>query len=318
MDEPRQHDAGASLTDSVRQFRRVARLADADPLRLMPLDALAQLASLSAPVADLIDLAPFERLRHGVAAPPAAPRRDPPRMRLQPFAGAGHDVRTKPAAAAECTRAPGRQSKRCTARRTAGAVLVAGRCAIRGRAAHDAMPHPRRHLRSAAPRCAGEPSTRDRRRGRPHRSWHRRRQRRARAARPSTRRARSPSAPATARASTRRSVIRPVEQRPMPVDPVLFDRDNVTSPSNDPFASAALDRATHDALFADDPPTASAPSDRSSAPAPLAAVGIPAGRDMPAAAVRRDPNDPGLVSCGTRPFIARRGALVTGCADAAG
>ena len=32
--------------------------------------------------------------------------------------------------------------------------------------------------------------------------------------------------------------------RPMPVDPVLFERDHETSPSSDPSASAALDRGT--------------------------------------------------------------------------
>src|SRR5215218_762941 len=97
MDEPRQHDRGASLTRPVRQFRRVARLAAADPLRLMPFDALLQLVTRGAPVADLIDLAPFERLRRAIPAPAPAPRRDLPRMRLQP--SAGHDVPVKPKAA---------------------------------------------------------------------------------------------------------------------------------------------------------------------------------------------------------------------------
>ena len=71
MDEPRQHGAGGSVTDCVRQFRRLSRRAAADPLRLLPLDALTQLASLSAPVTDLLNLAPFERLRDAAAAIPA-------------------------------------------------------------------------------------------------------------------------------------------------------------------------------------------------------------------------------------------------------
>jgi len=96
MTDSRLHDAGASVTDSVRQFRRLARLASADPLRLLPLDPLARLASLSAPVTAFIDIAPFERLRLTVAAPEAASRRTA-RGRLQHFIGGDTAVRPKPA-----------------------------------------------------------------------------------------------------------------------------------------------------------------------------------------------------------------------------
>src|SRR5574341_266864 len=129
MNEPRQHDAGASLTDCLREFRRAARLAAADPLRLLPLDPLTRLASLSAPITALFDLAPFERLRDAVAAPPVAPHRDAPRMGLQPFAGTCYDARTK-AAAIVGAAAPEVATKN-------GAPTVARRAASSSPASHE-------------------------------------------------------------------------------------------------------------------------------------------------------------------------------------
>jgi hypothetical protein len=102
MHDPRKQDEVASLTQSVRQFRRAARLAAADPLRLLALDPLTRLASLSAPIAALIDIAPFERLRQTVAAPEAASRRTA-RGRLQHFIGGDAAVRTRPAPVASAS-----------------------------------------------------------------------------------------------------------------------------------------------------------------------------------------------------------------------
>jgi hypothetical protein len=98
MNDSHTQDDGASLTQSVRRFRRAARLAAADPLRLLPPDPLTRLASLSAPIAALIDVAPLERLRETVG-PPAAERRTH-RTRLQRFIGGDTAVRPRPAAAA--------------------------------------------------------------------------------------------------------------------------------------------------------------------------------------------------------------------------
>ena len=74
MNEPLKPDTNASLTPLVRQFTRLARLAAADPLRLLPLARLTQLAALGAPIAALLDVAPFERLREALAGPAAARR----------------------------------------------------------------------------------------------------------------------------------------------------------------------------------------------------------------------------------------------------
>ena len=54
---------------SCASSRRLARLAAADPLRLLPPDPLTRLAALGAPVAALLDVAPFERLREAMAGP---------------------------------------------------------------------------------------------------------------------------------------------------------------------------------------------------------------------------------------------------------
>jgi hypothetical protein len=85
MNEHPEHDANLSRAHLVGQFRRVARLAAADPLRLLPLDPLAWLQSLSAPAAELIDLAPLERLRQAITAPVAQPRAAVTRSRVRPF-----------------------------------------------------------------------------------------------------------------------------------------------------------------------------------------------------------------------------------------
>lgn len=78
-----EHDDGA-LTRSVWQFRRLARLAGADPLRLLSPDPLASLESLGASVAALIDIEPFERLRDALAATEPAAASDARRARRQP------------------------------------------------------------------------------------------------------------------------------------------------------------------------------------------------------------------------------------------
>jgi hypothetical protein len=85
MNEHPEHDANPSLAHVVGQFRRVARLAAADPLRLLPLDPLTWLQSLSAPMAALIDVAPLERLRQAMAGAAAQSRPAVPRSRVQPF-----------------------------------------------------------------------------------------------------------------------------------------------------------------------------------------------------------------------------------------
>lgn len=288
MDEPRQHDRGASLTGPVRQFRRVARLAAADPLRLMPFDAIAQLAALSAPVADLIDLAPFERLRRAIPAPAAAPRRDPPRMRLQPLAG--HDVPVKPTAAASAlspqvvsrsappaarqepssSLADMRRAGGPPGRDAASATTLAERRAALRRRAIDAGSS----AGSASPFAAQAEPTGSH--GMPQND--------------------APEIAAGAR--SRQAVAEEIGDQgrrpgPQSVDPVLFDLDNVTSPSNDLLASAALDPATHDTSFDVDPRTALPPTDWTSAPAALQQVGIPAGSETPAAALRSGPTDQG-------------------------
>lgn len=293
MDEPRQHDRGASLTDSVRQFRRVARLAAADPLRLLPLDALTRLASLSAPVTDLIDLAPFERLRHAVAAPPAAPRRESPRTRLQPILPTGHDVpaRTMAAAAiAPAAQEVGRGAAAPAARResssslaparlageplrpdTASASTLAERRAALRRRTIEAgsSAGPASHFVAEGAATTGSPST-----------------------------PRSDAREIAGVARSRHVLDDETEDRarrtaPVPFDSVRFDRDSAGSAPNDSFASAATDRVTHHASLGDDARTASAPTDRSSDPVPLAAVGLPIGRDLPAAALRSGTDDPG-------------------------
>ena len=182
-----------------------------------------------------------------MAAPAAAPRRDPPRMRLQPLAG--HDVPVKPTAAASALSPPGRQSERGAISRTARSRLVSAhvrrsggppgrdvastttlaerRAALRRRAidagssAESASPFAAQIGADWLARHAPERRARDRRRTRMR-----------------------VSAP-------RRSEIGAGEQDAQPVDPVLFDLDNVTSPSNDLLASAALDRSTHDAFAGD-------------------------------------------------------------------
>lgn len=69
MDEHLEHDDASALTRLVGQFRRLARLAAADPLRLLAAGPAQPLQSLSASVASLIAFAPFERLAEAVATP---------------------------------------------------------------------------------------------------------------------------------------------------------------------------------------------------------------------------------------------------------
>jgi hypothetical protein len=79
----------------------------------------------------------------------------------------------------------------------------------------------------------------------------------------------------------------------VPVEPVLFDRDNVASAWSEPLPPSVLDRATHHASFADQLQTASSPADRPGAPGTHVPVDVPAVSDPPAAAVRHGANDLG-------------------------
>lgn len=81
MSDPGEHEDGG-LTRSVRQFRRMARLLDLEPLQLSP-DPLIGLTKLDAPLAALIDMVLFERLREALASPEPVPRGSAPRGRSQ-------------------------------------------------------------------------------------------------------------------------------------------------------------------------------------------------------------------------------------------
>ena len=83
MVEQRENDDG--VTPLVRAFRRIARLAAADPLRLLAADPMVLMNALGAPVEALIGIAPFERLRSAVATPAADTRRDSTPARVQPL-----------------------------------------------------------------------------------------------------------------------------------------------------------------------------------------------------------------------------------------
>jgi hypothetical protein len=98
MNEHPEHDANSSLAHAVGQFRRVARLSAADPLRLLPVDPLTWLQFLSAPMAALIDVAPLERLRQAMAGAAAQPRSAVPRSRVQPFDRSAGGMRPRAAA----------------------------------------------------------------------------------------------------------------------------------------------------------------------------------------------------------------------------
>ena len=67
MAEQRNQDSNESVTDQVAAFRRAARLADANPLRLLPTGALSVLQTLSAPFTDLINATPVTRLSEALA-----------------------------------------------------------------------------------------------------------------------------------------------------------------------------------------------------------------------------------------------------------
>lgn len=265
MDEPRQNDAGASLTDSVRQFRRVARLAAADPLRLLPPDdVLTQLASLSASVAELIDLAPFERLRDAAAPPASAARREaPPRMRPQPFPATGNDARTKrapaeaalapepaakgvgPAAAPHTASAGHLQSieERPKRENASTSTLAERRAELRRRTMDAGSPS-----RSAAPDMAGPEATAGSRNTSPNEPRE--------IAIPARRRGnddiRDP-----ARQSTR-----------APLAPVMFGLDDMASVPNEPPAPSPVDRSTRPTMFTEQS-AASSPIDLPSAPKTL-------------------------------------------------
>src|SRR5262245_13978151 len=86
MDESRDN-AESALTPFVRQFRRLARMAAADPLRLMPPDPLVRIASLSAPFAELMAFAPVERLRSALQTPAPQSRTAATRARVHELPG---------------------------------------------------------------------------------------------------------------------------------------------------------------------------------------------------------------------------------------
>ena len=291
MDEPRQHD-GASLTDHVRQFRRMARLAAADPLRLLPIDALARLASLSAPAAELIDLAPLERLRHAVTAPPAASRRETPRTRVQSFASAGSHV-LKTAAAAAITPAPqpvGRNAAPAGALRQRSSppasLPLAGEPLLRNTAPATSLADRRAALRRRTSDAASSPAaavplvTQE-------------------AAVAGQRSISGIEAPEIGLAARGRKVLsEEVDDQPrrltsVPFDPITLDSGSVAPGSSDRLASAALDRATAQARFGDDAQTAPAAIDRSSVSTSPMAGDLPAERDLAAASLRNGPSETG-------------------------
>jgi hypothetical protein len=73
-----------TLTRSVRRFRRVARRAGIDPSRMLATDPLARLEALAAPIAALIEVAAFERLREVLASNAAAASGSSLRNPVQP------------------------------------------------------------------------------------------------------------------------------------------------------------------------------------------------------------------------------------------
>jgi hypothetical protein len=78
-------DDARTLTRLVGRFRRLARLAAADPLRGLPADPVTALAVLGAPVTALITFAPLERLRQALAPPAHAAAAGVGRGRLRPL-----------------------------------------------------------------------------------------------------------------------------------------------------------------------------------------------------------------------------------------
>lgn len=319
MDEPRQHD-GALLTHHVRQFRRMARLAAADPLRLLPIDALARLASLSAPAAGLIAVAPFDRLRHAVTAPAAAARRESPRTRVQPFASAGSDV-LRTAATAAIAPAP----------RPAGRMEAPPRALGESSSTPASLPPAAEALRRIAAPATSLADRRAalRRRGSGARSS-------PAAVSPLVTQEEAATGPQSASAIAAREIGPAARGRnvfseengersrgltPVPFDPVRVDRDSGPSMSNDPLVSAGPDRAASHAAFSGDGRTAPAPADRSSISTPAAVRDLRDERDMPAAALRSDSSDQGSAAlpgalasaaAGRWPETARRSQPDTG------
>ena len=289
MTEPRRHAAATPLTDCVRRFRRVARLAAADPLRLLPPDALADLVSLSAPIVALIDLAPFERLRALAAAPPAAPRRDGPRMRLQPVSGTRKDPRTTPAAVSSAPAPaadPGnaavvsrqRSTEEPPRREAPLATLAERRAALRrGNIGGGAdQPPLTAHFAPQADPTTGA-------RGTPGNH-----------AREVEIRARQHIRQQTANL--------PAQVTPVALGPVLVDRDETDSTPDEPFAPAP-DRALREPPFTDDRRAASPSIAWLGAAPSFPALDATGSSEVPGPAVRNHRNDPGLSALAAEPSV---------------
>ena len=277
MDEPRQED-GASLTDQVRLFRRMARLAVVDPLRLLPIDALTRLASLSGPAAELIELAPFERLRAAIGAPAAAAGRQTPRKGPRPFASAGNDILRTAAATAStpAARVSGRNAAPGAAQpepaSAPSSLQLAGE-ALRRAAAPASLAERRAELRrrsvdAGSPAAASAPVRQEMAatgsRGVSANE--------GRAIDPADR---SRTVRSEEIASQRRRV------RSESLDPKPIDRDDVASVSSNP-QSAAAGPATNQAPATGDVRATSARTDRLSDAASATAVDPPSEREMPA------------------------------------
>jgi len=121
MTDQSEQDDGA-VTRAVAQFRRLARLAGADPLRLLPPDPLTGLVSLGAPVAALIDLTPLERLRDALATAATTPA-ETVRARVQPLVPGSKVRPNAPPPLAE--RTPRRATQRDTSLSRAAQAAVA-------------------------------------------------------------------------------------------------------------------------------------------------------------------------------------------------
>jgi len=246
MNDPSTQGARASLTQSVRRFRRVARLAAADPLRLLPPDPLARLVLLSAPITALIDAAPLERLREAVGAPPSAPRGNAARTRLQQFAGDDAAIRTTPAAVetaplshqvAARSGNPAAAARQVRSSPSAGHLQPASEPPGRGLAPTATLAERRAALRR------GNTGTDSRSRS---------------------------AASALAHAESR-ALVSPTPSN----EPFLVDRGDAPATPNAPLAACDMRRADHEPLLTDEREAAPQHNDDALAPAELAPAAMP-------------------------------------------